>query len=82
MEEFRKGVNLNYENQQGLSYQLKKLIKEFNAVCDKIRDSRNIGNNYRKCILDNMEIFVNHIIKIQKKELKKIKTNKRTNRNF
>ena len=82
LEEFRKGVNSIYENQQGLSYQLKKIIKEFNDVCDKIRVTRNIGNNYRRCILDNMETFINHIIKIQKNELKKIKTNKRTNRNF
>ena len=55
---------------------------EFNDVCDKIRVSRNLGNNYRQCILDNMEILINHIIKMQKKELKKIKANKRTSRNF
>ena len=82
LEEFRKGVNLIFENQQGFSYQLKKILKEFNDVCDKIRVSRNLGNNYRQCILDNMEILINHIIKMQKKELKKIKANKRTSRNF
>ena len=67
LEEFRKGVNLIFENQQGFSYQLKKILKEFNDVCDKIRVSRNLGNNYRQCILDNMEILINHIIKMQKK---------------
>ena len=69
------------------SYQMKKIVKDFNSECDKIRMSKNTVYNYRKCISDNMETLIKQIISIQKNEVKKIKANqkpnhKRKNRNF
>ena len=81
LERFRNGVNLIFRNQKFLTYQLKKLLNEFNYECDKIRASKNTVYNYRKCISDNMETFINQIIKMQKNELKQFKANNRKNRN-
>ena len=90
LEKFRIGVNSVFGDQQVQqvsSYQMKKIVKDFNSECDKIRMSKNTVYNYRKCISDNMETLIKQIISIQKNEVKKIKANqkpnhKRKNRNF
>ena len=90
LEKFRIGVNSVFGDQQVQqvsSYQMKKIVKDFNSECDKIRMSKNTVYNYRKCIIDNMETLIKQIISIQKNEVKKIKANqkpnhKRKNRNF
>ena len=41
LEKFRMGVNSVFGNQQVFPYQLKKILKEFNSECYKIRTSKN-----------------------------------------
>ena len=59
LENFRKGMNLVFGNQQQFPYNIKRVLKEFNNECDKIRFSKNTVCNYRKCIVDTMEEFLN-----------------------
>ena len=82
LENFRKGINLVFGNQQQFPYQIKRVLKEFNNECDKIRFSKNTVYNYRKCIVDTMEEFLNQTINILKNEEQKIRSNKRRNRNY
>ena len=85
VENFIKFVNPNFESIPSLPNQIRKAVKNFNIECEKIKHSTNNVQNYRKSMINNMEIFVNEIIKFQNHEndnAKKMKTNKRKNRNF
>ena len=90
LDNFRNGVNLIFGNQKHLPYQLKKVVNEFNIECNKIKSSRNTVYNFRKCIADNMEIFITQIINFQKGQLVNFqnnqqngsKTNYRRKRNY
>ena len=88
--QFQKWCKFNFWKSEAFANQLKKVVNEFNIECNKIKSSRNTVYNFRKCIADNMEIFITQIINFQKGQLDHfqnnqqngIKTNYRRKRNY
>ena len=76
---FRSYVNGSYGNSP--SYQIRNSLKKFNAECDKIVGSKRNVQNYRKSMINTMEVFLNEIINFQKHN-NTIKTKKRKNGNL
>ena len=57
-------------------------IEKFNTECDRILGSKSNVQNYRKSMINTMEVFLNEIIKFQKHNVEAMKTKKRKNGNF
>ena len=68
---FRSYVNGSFGKSP--SNELRNLVKKFNTECDKIIGSKINVQNYRKRMINTMEVFMNEIIKFQKENVETMK---------